>query len=204
MDINKATAIIETVEDTNNISTDPVENTTTNNASDIPDNSNNKTANSEPTNNNTAANNNTLTGREKSNITGTKNLISLADRTREEQQKIARAGGIKSGETRRRRKTARELLDKMLQSNLSEDQIEEILGTAASMLSGDNTVYNVMLAKMAQQAMSGDTKAFIALRDTAGDKPIEQSVTLTDSMSDEDRKQIDKMRKQLMDISKIV
>lgn len=200
MDINKATAIIETVEDTNNISTDPVENTANNSTGDIPDNSNNKTANSEPTNNN----NTTLTGREKSNITGTKNLISLADRTREEQRKIARAGGIKSGETRRRRKTARELLDKMLQSNLSEDQIEEILGTAASMLSGDNTVYNVMLAKMAQQAMSGDTKAFIALRDTAGDKPIDQSVTLTDSMSDEDRKQIDKMRKQLMDISKIV
>ena len=92
----------------------------------------------------------------------------------------------------------------MLQANLTSDQIDEILGNASNILQGDQTVYNVMLAKMVQQSMSGDTKAFIAIRDTAGEKPIEQSVTLTDSMTDEDRKQIDKMRKQLADMSKIV
>lgn len=39
---------------------------------------------------------------------GSKNLVSLADRTTEEQRTIAIAGGIASGKTRKRQKTLRE------------------------------------------------------------------------------------------------
>lgn len=194
MDIEKAKAIIQEAEkenDPHNI--EETENNQTGSNETITDNQ-------EATNNTETTDNRPLTGEE----IRLNNLVKIKTLSKEEARKRGRNGGIKSGETRRKRKTARELLDKMLQANLTNDQIDEILGNASNILQGDQTVYNVMLAKMVQQSMAGDYRAFTVLRDTAGEKPIEQSVTLTDSMSDEDRKQIDKMRKQLMDISKIV
>lgn len=44
------------------------------------------------------------------------NLVSLADRTTEEQRKIATAGGIASGKTRRRQKTLREMFETFSES----------------------------------------------------------------------------------------
>lgn len=123
--------------------------------------------------------------------------------TSDEAKSRGRAGGIKSGEARRKRKTAQELLKKILDTELKPDQVNEILGNADILLNGDNTAYNVLLVKMYQQAATGDTKAFIALRDTAGDQPVQRQEVTTELITDQDRKQIDKMRKQLMDISKI-
>lgn len=42
---------------------------------------------------------------------GKDNLVSLADRTTEEQREIARAGGIASGEARRRKRTLRQIAE---------------------------------------------------------------------------------------------
>lgn len=183
MDIDKAKEIIETMDN----------NTESNN-----DNNTGNVSNND---------NKPKTSREISNEVGKKNLVpfgsSKDNRSEEEVKSINRLGGIKSGETRRKRKTAQELLAKILSTNLTNEQIEEILGNADSLLNGDKSAYNVMLVKMTQQAMAGDTKAFIALRDTAGDKPQDSLSITTDTMTDEDRKEINAMRKQLMDISKI-
>lgn len=194
MDIEKAKAIIQEAEQ--EIDPHIIEETETTETG-----SNETITEDQEATNKEQTDNKPLTSREISN----KNLVMFDSNQSQELAKInGRKGGIKSGESRRKRKTAKELLDKMLQTNLTNEQIEEILGNASNILQGDQTVYNVMLAKMVQQSMLGDTKAFIALRDTAGEKPVEQSITLTDTMTDEDRKQINKMRKQLMDISKIV
>lgn len=109
-----------------------------------------------------------------------------------------RKGGIKSGETRRRRKTARELLEKILITNMSDDSIDEVLGQAAELLGGDKTAYNVLMVKLLQVALSGDTKAIALLRDTAGDKPIDANVTFTDTLTEDDKKEIEKLRKALI------
>ena len=88
---------------------------------------------------------------------GNENLISLADRTTEEQREIARKGGLKSGEVRKARKTLKETLLLMLEQG--------------------NTQDNITLALL-QKALNGDTKAYEVIRDTVGEKPtdkIEQS-----------------------------
>lgn len=179
MDIDKAKEIIETMD--------------------------NKTESNNDNNTGNVSNNDNKpkTSREISNS----NLIpfgsELDSKSKSEVRECNRRGGIKSGETRRKRKTAQELLAKILSTNLTNEQIEEILGNADSLLNGDKSAYNVMLVKMTQQAMAGDTKAFIALRDSVGDKPQDSLSITTDTMTDEDRKEINAMRKQLMDISKI-
>lgn len=86
-------------------------------------------------------------------VANTENLVSLADRTTEEQRAIASAGGKASGEARRKRKTLK----------------EELL----LMLSEGETQQSVTLA-LIEKAMSGDTKAFEVIRDTIGEKPVDK------------------------------
>ena len=84
---------------------------------------------------------------------GTKNLKPLNTRSKEEQKKIRSAGGKKSGEVRRQRKTLR----------------EELL----ALLSDGNTQKDMNLA-IIQKALNGDTKAYEVVRDTIGEKPIDK------------------------------
>lgn len=86
------------------------------------------------------------------------NLVSLADRTTEEQREIARKGGIASGEARRRKKTLKEELIMLLETN-------------------DNN--NKISLAILKKALDGDIQAFTTIRDTIGEKPtdkIEQEV----------------------------
>lgn len=76
-------------------------------------------------------------------------------RTSEEARKRGRAGGIKSGEVRRQRKTLR----------------EELL----ALLSTGSTQKDMNLA-IIEKALGGDTKAFEVIRDTIGEKPVEKIV----------------------------
>ena len=89
------------------------------------------------------------------------NLVSLADRTTEEQREIARKGGIASGEARRRKKTLKEELIMLLETN-------------------DNN--NKISLAILKKALDGDIQAFTTIRDTIGEKPtdkIEQEVIST-------------------------
>lgn len=62
----------------------------------------------------------------------------------------------------------------MLQRQLSNDQIDDILGTSKNLLGEEKTAYAVINAKMIQVAASGDTKAYNAVRDTVGDAPVQE------------------------------
>lgn len=81
------------------------------------------------------------------------NLVSLADRTTEEQREIARKGGKASVKARQERKA---LKDELL-----------------LLLSKGDTQQKVSLA-LIQQALIGNTKAFEIIRDTIGEKPIDK------------------------------
>lgn len=81
------------------------------------------------------------------------NLISLADRTTEEQREIARKGGIASGEARRRKRTLKEELILLLEQGDTQEKIS---------------------LSLIKQALEGNTKAFEIIRDTVGEKPKEE------------------------------
>ena len=86
-------------------------------------------------------------------------------KTGSEQVEIARLGGFASGKAKRERKTIREelefLLSKQLKNNKGEDiSTREAISTA-----------------MIGQAIKGNVKAFIAIRDTIGEKPTEKTQT---------------------------
>lgn len=105
---------------------------------------------------------------------GIDNLVSLADRTTEEQRKIAIMGGKASGEARKKKKHMREIAQALLAHDMTEDQIEDVLGTAKDLLDGDKSVAAVLTARMIQEAAQGNYKAFETLRDTAGYKPKDE------------------------------
>ena len=114
------------------------------------------------------------TGKEK----GYANLIPMNKMTEAEQREIARMGGKASAESRKRRKTAKEIAQTILSTQLNAAQIEEILDGAKDLIGEDKSAYAVMIAKMVQEANRGNVQAFTAVRDTAGDKPTDkQEVT---------------------------
>lgn len=91
-----------------------------------------------------------------------KNLKSLAKRTTSEQREIAKKGGTASGAARRRRKSLRELLE------IAMGQTNPDTG-----LSNDVSI----VAGIIEKACGGDPKAFVAIRDTLGEKPVEKKQT---------------------------
>ena len=98
--------------------------------------------------------------------TGNKdNLISLADRTTEEQRIIATKGGIASGEARRRKKLLKECIDALLEKVVSVDESGE-----------DVTGADVLAVKLYEEAKNGNMKDWELLRDTANQKPAERVV----------------------------
>lgn len=65
---------------------------------------------------------------------GKENLISLADRTTEEQREIAKKGGKASGEARRKKRDMRELMKLMLEENIGGKDITYAQRLTQSML----------------------------------------------------------------------
>lgn len=87
---------------------------------------------------------------------GTKNLKPV--QSKEEAKKRGRAGGIKSGQVRRERKTLRDQLLAILSSGKIQDQI--ILSLVNEAIHGNNA--------------GSVTKAFETIRDTIGEKPVDK------------------------------
>lgn len=85
------------------------------------------------------------------------NLVSLADRTTEEQREIARKGGKASGEARRRKKT-----------------LKEALLIALELEKNGKTVQEIGVEAVLNKFMSGDIQAFTTVRDTIGEKPVDK------------------------------
>lgn len=94
------------------------------------------------------------------------NLVSLADRTTEEQREIARRGGIRSGEARRERRRVRECLTEALGMETEFDG--EIMTNAEA----------VSIA-LIRRAKEGNVAAFREIRDSTEGKPATHIVTDT-------------------------
>ena len=96
-------------------------------------------------------------------------LAKISEKTRfktgSEQVKIARLGGIASGKAKRERKTIREELEFLLEKKLKNNKGEDI------------STREAISTAMIGQAIKGNVKAFIAIRDTIGEKPTEKTQT---------------------------
>lgn len=98
--------------------------------------------------------------------------------TQEEHKK----GGIASGEARRRKRDLRIALEMLLEKEYKNSKGETITGTEA------------ITAKLFEQAMKGNIKAFETLRDTVGQKPVEKVM-----IAEVDQSVIDEVERAVLD-----
>lgn len=97
---------------------------------------------------------------------GKDNLI--LHRSSEEARENGRKGGVASGEARRKKRDLRETLETLLRSTLKDEEIVskfEEFGFKKGM-----TMQDAISAAMIQQAVKGNVKAFVAIRDTIDPK----------------------------------
>ena len=99
---------------------------------------------------------------------GTENLIPLNKRTKAEQRKITRSGGIKSGETRRKQKEIKELMQTIDSTSLPSEQAE----TYQQVLDIKNPTYReAVVATIYLKALSGDMRAIELYLKLKGEMP---------------------------------
>lgn len=89
------------------------------------------------------------------------------------------------------RKTFREAIDVMLGARASKQNIEELK------LKEDATNLDVIIAAALKQSAHGNVKAMDFLRDTAGEKPIEQLNADISGLSEEDKQMLENIKKRL-------
>lgn len=85
--------------------------------------------------------------------------------TSNEARENGKKGGMKSVESRRRKKLLRECLEELL------DTEQEVKINGVTLKKTNAELLSVTLMK---KALKGDVKAFEVLRDTAGEKPVEK------------------------------
>jgi len=92
------------------------------------------------------------------------NLIQNEDRTPEERRENAKKAGIASGEARRNKRKLQESLQKLLKGKyeIGKDENAKTLGG-----------YDALAESMIHEAINGNVKAFVAIRDTIGEKPVD-------------------------------
>ena len=100
---------------------------------------------------------------------GYPNLIGPGDRSPEEVRAAGAAGGRKSGESRRKRKTFRESLLTILSMPVDDPETYEAL----KKLGLDGTFQSAIDLAQIRAAQKGDTDASRFVRDTVGEKPRE-------------------------------
>ena len=83
-------------------------------------------------------------------------------RAGKQQVEIARQGGVASGIARKAKKSLREAMQILMDTDLTGKDGKTMTGTEA------------MAAKAFQAALKGDWKAWELVRDTAGQKPVER------------------------------
>lgn len=112
----------------------------------------------------------------------TDNLIPQSERTKEEQRAIARQGGIASGEARRRKRDLRQALEMLLEKEYKQRNGETITGTEA------------ITAKLFEQAMKGNIRAFETIRSTVGQDPVQKVM-----VAEVDQSVIDEVERAVLD-----
>lgn len=95
--------------------------------------------------------------------------------TPEQRRANGRKGGIASGEAKRKKKAMRETLDVLLAMPMKSGKFADIesIKNFASLKGRNINVQEAMIISMLQRAMKGDVRAAEWIRDTAGQKPVD-------------------------------
>ena len=96
------------------------------------------------------------------------NLIPLNEQSKSKQREIQSQGGIASGQARREKRDIRRALEMLLEKEYKDKAGNSLTGTEA------------ISAKLFEQAMKGNIRAFETLRDTVGQKPVDKVEMKTD------------------------
>ena len=91
--------------------------------------------------------------------------------SREEAEKIGRKGGIASGEKRTFKSEAQKILNMAIK--LDKTTAKDVKAVSDQLGFKLLTMRQAALLALAVRAIKGDARAFVALRDTAGEKPID-------------------------------
>ena len=121
----------------------------------------------------------------------------------EERKERQQAGGAASGESRRARRSLREICQAIADLPLSDKDAltdagaQRIAEQTEQQTGKPCTIYEAMAAAQAVQAMAGNVKAFVAFRDSAGDKPADQMEITAEAVTDADRELMQNIQKRL-------
>ncbi len=98
------------------------------------------------------------------------------DMTPEERREAGRKGGIKSGESKRRKKAMRETLEVLLDMPMKKGRMADVedIRSFADLKGKNISVEAAMMVQMIQKALKGDTNAASFIRDTSGQKPQDE------------------------------
>jgi len=111
------------------------------------------------------------------------NLIPYKKGDTRDKVENGRLGGIKSGESKRRMKTFREELKELL-----EVEVENAKGEKTTVQKNINSALILKAAK-------GDVKAYEVIRDTLGQKPVEEKSVVVNAPMESRIEVIEEMRK---------
>lgn len=100
-------------------------------------------------------------------MAGKENLISQRERTKEEQREIAKMGGIASGEARRKKRTFREMVQKISAMGVPAKVLKALKEQGIS--EEDATYQAAIVLKMFNEAMNGNVAAFNAVVNVSGE-----------------------------------
>lgn len=114
---------------------------------------------------------------------GNDNLIPMNERTKDEQREIARAGGIASGEARRRKRTLRQIAEMLADETLPVPQPDGSTKTLT---------YDVaMIQRQYQKAIAeGDTQAAKFLTNLLGEENVLQQTINVYNVKEETAKKM--------------
>ena len=107
---------------------------------------------------------------------GQENLVSLGDRTKDEQRKIAQMGGKASGEARRRKRSLRDAVQSMLDLDLTEKEIKALQDKGYSA----ETQLDALAAAALISAKRGNSQAFANVMRLLGEGVENVSLSVSD------------------------
>ena len=109
-------------------------------------------------------------------------------RSKEEARERGSKGGKKSGEKRRELKTMREMLNYLLDKEITNNKGEKAI-----------TLEAIMVAQI-KEALKGNTRAVQFIRDTIGQKPKDTVEAVNTNIDISDKKVIDTVMKNLKEL----
>ena len=132
----------------------------------------------------------------------TRNLKRFDELPEEEAYKLRRKGWASMMKIKEERKTARECLNTFLplvaediaKNPTISDEVKKIVEEHPEL---KVTQYDLIYLAMIAKAQSGNVNAATFIRDTAGDKPINESHTVTESISINDKELLERVAKRL-------